>query len=183
MAGAMSELQASFQRLSERERRLVVITLAVAAVLLATLMVMWTGRTLSQKRAQVESQRTQLAEIRGYQDDYQRAENEEKRSLARLKSNRVSLFSRLNQAAQKLGLSLKDLNEREVPVKDSNVQETQVEVNLKNLSIDKLNELLKEIEGESTNGLVKVVKLKVKTRHDNAEMLDVTMTVATWKAS
>lgn len=183
MSNALDSLRSSFERLSGRERRLVLLTLVVAATLLVTGIVMWTHTALGDKQARLRNQEQQLGEIRSYEEAYKQAETEERRAINRLKSNRISLFSRLNEAAKKLGLNLKDLNEREVPVKDADVKEIQVEVNLRNVSIDKLGEFLKEIEGESNAGLVKIVKLKVKTRHDNEEMLDVTMTVATWKSS
>ena len=48
--------------------------------------------------------------------------------------------------------------------------------------LGKLNTFLEKIEGKSSNGLVKIMKLKVKTRYDNAELLDVGMTVSTWQA-
>lgn len=181
MAGLMENASAALARLSERERRLVLITGAVAVLVLGGGLVLWSQSALDAKRKQVKNQRQQLEQIQSFEEEYKAAEAREKDAINRLKGNNVSLFSRLNQAAQKLGLALKDLNEREVPVKDANVKEIQVEVNVKNLSIDKLNEFIKEIEGERGDELVKVTKLKVKTRFDNDEMLDATLTVATWK--
>lgn len=181
MASALDSVKASFDRMNDRERRLVLLTATVALVLVVGGLVLGTSGALDRKRKRVAKQQVQLQQILSYEVDYKAAEQAEKRAIQRLTSNKVSLFSRLNQAATKLGLSLKDLNERDVPVKDSDVKQTQVELNVKNLSIDKLNEFLKEIEGESSEGLVKVVKMKIRARHDNSEMLDATLTVATWK--
>ena len=56
-------------------------------------------------------------------------------------------------------------------------------MNLKSLSVDKLTQFLEEIEGADKSGLIKITKLKVKTRHDAEDLRDVTLTVATWKKS
>lgn len=179
---ALDDLKASFDRMSDRERRLVMLTGSVAVVLLVGGIVLGTNSALETRQKRVKKQSEQLEQILSYESDYRAAEAAEKKAVSRLTSNKISLFSRLNKAATKLGLSLRDLNEREVPVKDAeDVKEVRVEVNVKNISIDKLNEFLKEIEGERNDGLVKIMKMKVKTRHDNDEMLDATLTVATWK--
>jgi outer membrane biogenesis lipoprotein LolB len=179
---ALDNLKASFDRMNDRERRLVLLTATVAAVLLIGGIVLGTGSALDSREKRVKKQQEQLDQILSFESDYRAAEAAEKQAVSRLTSNKISLFSRLNQAATKLGLSLRDLNEREVPVKDAeDVKEVRVEVNVKNISIDKLNEFIKEIEGERSDGLVKVMKMKVKTRHDNDEMLDANLTVATWK--
>jgi len=85
--------------------------------------------------------------------------------------------------AQELGLTLNDLNERRTPIKESGIDEISVDVNLKQMSIDKLDAFLEKIEDGKYGGMVKVLKIKVKTRYDNPELLDVTMKVATYKPS
>ena len=107
----------------------------------------------------------------------------EKRNNARIRSNLASLSSVITKATSELGLQVTDLNERRIPVKDSDVQEVDVDVNLKEISVDKLDTLLEKLEGKRTDGVVKVSKLKVKTRFDNPDMLEIAMTVTTWKSS
>jgi hypothetical protein len=89
----------------------------------------------------------------------------------------------MQKAASEVGLSLSDLNERRLPVKDSDLTEVTVEVNLKEISIDKLVTLLEKIEGKTSAGVVKVTKLKTKTRLDAPDMLEVNLTVSTWRAA
>jgi hypothetical protein len=81
-----------------------------------------------------------------------------------------------------VGLPLSDLNERRIPVKDSDLTEITVDVTLKDISVDKLVTLLENIEGKTTGGVVKVTKLKVKTRLEAPDMLEATLTVSTWRA-
>jgi multidrug efflux pump subunit AcrB len=176
------KLGAALGRMSDRERRLVGITAAVAVVVFAAGIVYFGNGWLSSKEKRVASMRTSLEQILALESQYRDAEAREKKNAQRLKSNPVALFSLLQSSAGDLGLTLNDLNERKVPLKDSGITQVSVEVNLKQVSIDKLSAFLEKIEGARSNGLVKVTKLKVKTRFDNDQLLDVNMTVATWKA-
>jgi type II secretory pathway component PulM len=176
-----SRLATSFSRLSERERRLVLVT-GVVAILLFVGGGSWAASgALDAKRKRVVAKQEQLDQILALRDRYQEAEQQEKRAASRVKSNTTSLFSLLQKTAGELGLQLNDLNERKVPVKDTDLVEVSVDVNLKEVSIDKLNSFLEKIEGKRRDDVVKVQKLKVKTRFDAPDMLEVSMTVATWK--
>jgi hypothetical protein len=123
------------------------------------------------------------AQIETLRTAYDAAAAREKAADARIQSaSTTSLFTLLQKSAGELGLALSDLNERRLPVKDSELTEVTVDVNLKEISVDKLVTLLEKIEGRSSDGVVKVSKLKVKTRFDNPEMLEASLTVSTWKA-
>jgi multidrug efflux pump subunit AcrB len=176
-------LGAALDRMSDRERKLVLLTAGVAIVLVGGLLVTLTQGALESKSKRVELKQEQLTSIQSLEEQYKTAEADEKRALQRLQTNTTSLFSHLQKTAAKLGLSLSDLAERQLPVKDTGVTEVTVDVNLKSLSVDKLTQFLEEIEGADKSGLIKITKLKVKTRHDAEDLLDVTLTVATWKKS
>ncbi len=185
MAGGLfDQILAAFGRLTDRERLLVGITVAVALVLGVLGGGYLISSSLEAKEKRVKIRREQLTEILGREALYKAAATREKKDARKLKGNNISLFSLLQKTAQELDLGLNDLNERETPVKNNtNVTEVSVDVNLKKVSVDKLNALLEKIEGPASRGLVKILKLKVSSRHDNNELLDVKMTVATWKAS
>jgi hypothetical protein len=176
-------LGAALDRMSDRERKLVFLTAAVAIVLFGGLLVTLTQSALESKAKRVQTKQEQLASIQALEERYKEAEADEKRALQRLQTNTTSLFSHLQKTAGTLGLTLSDLAERQLPVKDTGVTEVTVDVNLKSLSVDKLTQFLEQIEGADKGGLIKVTKLKVKTRHDTEDLLDVTVTVATWKKS
>ncbi len=179
--GVGARLATSFQRLSERERRLVVITAVAVVVFVVGGGSLLASRSLDAREKRVIAKQEQLDQILSLRERYQEAEQSEKRAASRVKSNTVSLFSLLQKTAGDLGLQLNDLNERKVPVKDTDLTEVSVDVTLKEVSVDKLNAFLEKIEGVRRDGIVKVQKLKVKTRFDAPDMLEVTMTVATWK--
>lgn len=181
--GSLSGVKGALSRMSDRERKLVGLTGAVAALLLFGGAFLWVDKTLDGKARRVRDLNESLQQVLALEGQYKAAEARDRQNAMRLRTNNVSLFSLLQTAAGQLGLTLNDLNERKVPLKNGDIEEVSVEVNLKQVSIDKLNLFLEKIEGKSSGGLVKIVKLKVKTRHDNPELLDVNMTVATWKAS
>ena len=108
-------------------------------------------------------------------------EKEAKEQANKLQGKNISLFSLLQTSASELGLSLKDLNEKKTPLKDTELIQVSVEVNLKEVSIDKLTSFLKSVESKEGKDLVKVTRLKTKTRFDNDQLLDVRMTVSTWR--
>jgi hypothetical protein len=180
---AIEQLQTSFSRLSDRERILVMLTAAVAVVFIIVGIAWWANSAIDGRKKSVVIKKDKLEQILALEGQYKEAANREAKATQKLERNSVSLFSLLQKTAGELNLKLNDLNERKTPVRDSEIEEVSVEVNLKQLSVDKLNQFLEKIEGKSKDGLVKILKLKVKTRFDNPQLLDVNMTVATWKKS
>jgi type II secretory pathway component PulM len=180
---APSGLGAAFANMSERERRLVTLLIAAFTLIVLAGGLWWATSKLDGRERRVRDMRQNLQQILALEAQYKSAEQTEKKSASRLRTNNTSLFSLLQKSAGALGLTLNDLNERKTPVRDTEVTEVSVEVNLKKVSIDKLNTFLEKVEGKRSSGLVKVKKLKVKSRYDDPELLDVNMTVVTWKAS
>lgn len=173
-----------FSRLSERERRLVLLTSAVAAVLVILLGMTLMNSALDKRKKRVALRRDEIAQLEALRGRYQEAVQTQDRAKSRIASNTGSLFTLLQNAASEVGIPLTDLNERRTPVKDApDLTEVSVDLTLKELSVDKLNTLLEKVEGVRNEGVVKVVKLKVKTRFDNPELLEANMTVATWKSA
>lgn len=179
-----SRIGTALARMSERERRLVMLTVAVAVVLVIVGGVTLVGTALDKRQKLVATRREEIAQLDTLRDKYQEAVMAETRSQQRIKTNTASLFSLMQKSAGEVGLSLTDLNERRAPVKDAvDLNEVTVDVTLKEISVDKLDTLLEKIEGKRSDGIVKVTKLKVKTRFDNPELLETTMTVSTWKST
>jgi hypothetical protein len=181
--GLLNRISSWFGALTERERLLVLVTAAVAAIFVFGGSVLWASSGLEKREKRIKLRNEQLSQILALEGTYKQAKSAIAAEERRLKGNKVSLFSLCNKAANEIGLTLNDLNERKKPVRDTNLEEISVEVNLKSLTMDKLTSFLEAIEGKKAGGLVKVVKLKVKTRFDNPDLLDVQMTVATWKVA
>lgn len=178
-----SRVTSALAGLNDRERRLVLMLACAVLVFFVGGGVWWATGALAAKERRVRDMREVLTQIQSLESQYKAAEQAERQAEMRLRTNNTSLFSLLQEAAGQLGLTLNDLNERRTPANEAgDITEVSVEVNLKEVSIDKLNTFLEKIEGKTSSGLVKIMKLKVKTRYDNPELLDVGMTVSTWQA-
>ena len=182
-APTQSALGAAFSKMTDRERKLVALT-AVVAVLLVVAGLAWSiSGAITKREKGIAARKEEIAQLEALRGEYEAATARQKAAENRIKSAAAtSLFTLMQKSAAEVGLSLADLNERRIPVKDSDLTEVTVDVNLKEISIDKLATLLEKIEGRTTDGVVKVTKLKVKTRFDNPEMLEAMLTVSTWKA-
>lgn len=181
MSETMHNALGALGQLSARERVLVALLGAVMAALLTFGAVWLVGSRLDKAERRLDERKEQLALIEGLQGKYRVAEQHQREQSKKLESNAVSLFSLLQKTAGELGLTLDNLNERKSPIKEANVDEISVDVSLPKVSITKLNKFLEKMEGYPNTGLVKVTKLKVKTNFTNEDLLDVHMTVATYR--
>ncbi|MBI1947585.1 MAG: type II secretion system protein M [Deltaproteobacteria bacterium] len=181
---SFSGIPQAFARLSEREKRLVLVTGVVAVVFVCAIGITAVNSAIAGRTKRVTMRKDEIAQLDVLRDRYHDAEEAEKKSAAQIKSNNQSLFTLVQKASTEVGLPVPDLQERRTPVKDAaDIQEVSVDVNLKEISVDKLTTLLEKIEGKRSDGVVKVTKLKVKTRFDNPELLEVNLTVSTWRSS
>jgi hypothetical protein len=178
-----SAIAAAFQRMTDRERKLVMLTASVAVVLVVAGLGWSLSSSLSRREKGIATRKEEIAVLESLRGDYEAAVARQQQAESRIKSAATtSLFTLMQKAAGDVGLPLSDLNERRIPVKDSDLTEITVDVTLKDISIDKLVTLLENIEGKNTSGVVKVTKLKVKTRLEAPDMLEVNLTVSTWRA-
>jgi type II secretory pathway component PulM len=178
LQGALS----SFGRLSERERVMVTVLAVVLLVAAAAGVTFLVGKRLDRAERRLQERREQLSTIEGLEGRFRQTGQEQAATKARLQRNPVQLFSLLQKSAGELGLKLDNLNERRSPIKEAGVDEVSVDVTLKDVSITKLSKFMEKMEGPPNTGLVKVTKLKVKTGFQNEDLLDVTMTVSTYRA-
>ena len=172
-----------FERLNEHEKRLILVGIGSVFLFVLGGSLLWFNQSVGKKRTEIEAIHKRLDEIILLEDEYRVAKAKQEAEERRFQSNNLSLFSLIQNAANRYGLTLYDLNEKKEPVAESRLIEISVVVNLKELSLDRMTAFLEELENSSEKGLVKVTRLKVKTRYDTPELLDVQMTVTTWKTS
>ena len=180
MGAFIDSISIRFERLTEREKKLV--TIFGVALFLITIgsSFLWFYTSLNDKKMQLESTRLRLGEILSLKSQYQEAKQKQEAEEKRFRSNDISLFSLIQANATRYGLILNDLNERKEPVGESRLMQTDVVINLKEISIDRLTAFIVSLE-ETEGGVIKITRLKIKTRYDKSDMLDVQMTVSTWK--
>jgi hypothetical protein len=181
MTEAMQGPMGTLGRLSSREQVMVGVLALVLLTVSGGGMTWFVAQRLDRAERRLNERRETLATIESLEGRYRAAELETKRTNDKIKQNPVQLFSLLNRVASELGLKLDNLNERHSPLKDAGIDEVSVEVALKDMSITKLNKFLEKLEGPPHSGLVKVTKLKVKTAFQNDQMLDINMTVSTYR--
>lgn len=178
-----SALAATFQRMTDRERKLVTMTAAVAVIFVVGGLGWSLSNSLERREKGIAIRKEEIAGLEALRGDYEAAVSRQQQAESRIKSAAsTSLFTLMQKAAGDVGLPLSDLNERRIPVKDSELTEITVDVTLKDISIDKLTSLLENIEGKTAGGVVKVTKLKARTRLEAPDMLEVNLTVSTWRA-
>jgi type II secretory pathway component PulM len=172
-----------YDGLTDRERRMTSIFAICAVVVLVAGTLFFAMSKINTKRELLSRNKAQLAEIKELESAYNLAKERHERELRRIRRNDVSLFTFIQDITSRLGLAVKDLTEQRRTIAKSNIVEISVRVNLNKLSIDKVSRVIEELESPESNAPVKVTKLKINKRHDEPELLDLQLTVSTWKST
>ncbi len=183
MKSWLGRLGAAFERLSGREQILAVLMSFLLGGMILGFGGWLVNRDLTARDKRINSKVTRLKEIGELRGDYQRRLDEQARIAQEVRSNNgTRLLSYLDGLAQAAGVQLGNAAERPgEPTGSEQVKEEMAEVNIKNVSLDRLHKFLADIE--EGNRLVKVRRLRIKTRFDNKQMLDATVTVGTFKSA
>lgn len=169
--------------LSDRDRRLLgILSIGFLGLMLVFGLIFSVARVTS-KRSELNRNKEQLAQIKDLESQYLEARSKVEQAKRRVKLNDVSLFTFIQGITSRLGLSVNDLTEQSRPLPKSDIVEVSVRLNLTKLSIDKVTALIEELEQEDDEELVKVTKLKINKSYSEPELLDVQMTVSTWKST
>lgn len=173
-----------FDNLTERERRLIfLLTISLSSIILVSA-IYFAVTKIDNKKNLLSKNKNYVLQIKELEGEYFKAKKENEKAQNRIKKNSVSLFSLISSITSKLSLSIKDLNETKRPIGKTEVVEVSVKLSLSKLSIDRLIALIEAIEKSEDGGdLVKVTRLKVNKRFDEPDMLDIQMTVSTWKSA
>jgi hypothetical protein len=172
-----------YDGLSDRERRLMSLVAAILCVLIVCLVLYVAISKISSKNITLTRNKEQLAQIKDLEGEYSVAKEKHEQEMRRIRRNNISLFTYIQGITSRLGLSVPGMTEQKRPLGKSNAVEVSVRVNLTKLSLDKLTRLLELIESPENGGQVKVTKLKINKRHDEPDLLDLQMTVSTWKST
>ncbi len=181
MKAKLSQFAVAFERLSGREQVMVIVMIVGLIGMIVGFGGYFVNKDLHAKHRRIEAKMEKLKEIAELRGDYQRRLNEQKRLADEVRRNKdTRILSYLEGLSKKANIELKNASERQGEATGSDlVKEEAAEVMIQNVSLDRLNEFLKQIE--EGNHLVKIRRLKIKTRFDNKEMLDANVTVGTFK--
>lgn len=181
MKARLSQIGAAFERLSSREQVMVLFMVVVVGLAIFGGGAYLLNRDLQNREKRIASKIGKLKEIAGYRGDYQRKLAEQQQLVSEVRGNSSTrILSYLEELAKKSKVDLSNASERPGEATGSDqVKEEAAEVMIKNVSLDRLHAFLQEIE--TRNRLVKVRRLKIKSRFDNKQMLDASVTVGTYK--
>jgi general secretion pathway protein M len=176
-----ADLEAFFQRLSQRER--VLVTAAGLAVLAFVVFLVSFGvsRGISARQARIEEKTRMLAQVGKLAQGWRAAQAERADLERRLKGGQgAPLMTFVAQTGARLGVEVNDLRPSSQPgeVAGGVVEET-VEVNVAKLDLPKLAALLEALE--KGPGVVKVRRVQLRTRTDDPAAVDVSLLVATYQ--
>lgn len=175
---ARAAAEAWLSRLAPRER--VMVSAAAAAVALFAVFLVGTGisRSIAGREERIEEKTRLLAQIGKLTQGYRQVQAERTALESRLKAPAVPLMSFVAQTGQQLGIEVNDLRPG-TPGGSEGVSEESVEVSLARVDLPKLARLLDGLERGP--GVVKVRRLRVTTRNDDPQLVDVTLLVATYR--
>lgn len=181
MRARLNALATGFERLSGREQGMVLFLALAFIGIIFGFGGFLVNRDLASRNKRIDAKSGQLRELAELRGDYQRRLAEQNRLATEVRGNQgLRILSYLEELSKKANIDLGNAAERPGnPTGSEQVKEESAEVMVQNVSIDRLYEFLRQIE--QGNPLVKVRQLKIRTRFDNKEMLDASVTVGTFK--
>jgi len=175
----LARLRTFFANLSPRERMLVSCVGILAAAMVALLLVfqlLAVGDRLDARRAAAEQQLEVMARLRREFDDLNaRLRSVEERIQG---GQRGNLRTTLESLAQRAQVKVESMEPQSSPTHDR-YRETKVEVGLREVTLAQAVSYLHEIE--QTPQPLSVKALRIRTRQEKPELLDVTFTVSSFE--
>lgn len=176
----LQPLRATFESLAPRERLLI-----SAVALLVALAVAWFGvvqrmldyRSRADERVAVAER--QLEVLQRLREEFEEVNGRLSSVEQRIASGESgNLRTTLETLASRAAVKIESMEPQASPASDR-YRETKVEVGLKQVTLPQTVRYLHEIE--STSQVLSVKTLRIRTRSDNPELLDVTFTVSSFE--
>ncbi len=175
----LSDVQTWFQRLTARERRLVVIAgSALSAFVLFFVLISFSTSAAGYRR-RTEEKLIKLKEVQTLAASYRDAEQNRQAMERQLTTNKLSLNSYLEDKATAAGLSIPVMNPKpDAAIADGKIIESAVEFTLTDITVNRMVDFLTAVERGP--GVVKVKLLRVEPRTAN-QTLTIWATIATYR--
>jgi general secretion pathway protein M len=181
--GLISDLQSWLLAATPRERRL--LTIAGSGILLFIAFVLWVSFSSAIRKAQTRLEEKQLdfEKISRLASGYSSQEQERQLLEARLRQTPPALMSFVDATAKAHGVDVGGMSDRGIVAGGQNgkPREQSIEVNLGKVPLDKLVQLLQDLE--RSPGVVKVRRLRVRKSFENKDLLDVSLSVSAWQGA
>jgi general secretion pathway protein M len=175
-----ASIEEALGRLSTRERTLVGIAAAVALGLFLFLVAFGFSRAINRRQVSIVEKSKALEEIGNLAATYRDRDTHRRQLEERLKVP-VKLFTFIDDVSKRQGVEIGDMQDRGSTTGTDKVSEAVVEFDLNKLTLDKLTNFLNAIEHGPH--IVKVKKIRIRTRLDDVNSVDVSLTVATYSVT
>jgi general secretion pathway protein M len=177
--GLLNDAKAWFERLSTRERQMVLATGGAVLAFVLFLILFSFSNSASGYRKRTDQKLAKLREVQTLAASYRQATDARQAVEQQLTSSDVRLMSYIEDKATRSGLTVPNMTPKgEVGLGDGNIIESSVELTFTDVDLRKLHTFLQDVE--SGPGVVKVKSLRMEPRA-SAETLTVWTTVATYK--
>jgi general secretion pathway protein M len=167
-------------RLSTRERVLVGIAVAVFLSLGLIVIGFSLSGAISRREASIREKGKALQEIWSLAATYKERDARRKQLEEKLRVP-VKLFTYIDELSKKQGVEIGDMQDRGNTTGADKVTEAVVEFDLSKLTLDKLTNFLNAIEHGPH--ILKIKKIRLRTRLDDPNSVDVSLAVATYTVS
>ncbi|MEO6952195.1 MAG: type II secretion system protein GspM [Polyangia bacterium] len=174
----LSRLSERWERLSPRERTLVSAMAATFIVMITLILGFVVTDSISTVEGQNADARQALRDLDTQREPYLRAKAKANAMELRMGKTPVQLQAFLEQVAKDSGVEIPESNELAPVPAGKQFVERSVSIRLKQVKLDSLAKFLKGVEGGPN--LVVVTALRVTTRDEKHENLEVEMTVTTY---
>jgi general secretion pathway protein M len=180
----MDEARNYWERLSGRDRNLLMLMGGAIGVFLVFVTGMSMSHALDRRQALLETKTKNLREVAQLTVGYRQAESARTELERKLKDHAVkNLFSYIEELTKKDLIDIGGMTDKGTgPVgdgkdKDSKLAMQSVEVTLTRVPLDKLTKFLNDVENNP--GMVRVTRLQIRPREDG-DVLDAWFTVSTY---
>ena len=176
-----NQMLAGWDNLSARERTILSLMGAVAGVFLAVLIVVNPLLNAVERGGErVESAERLLQVMIRLERDYKEIHGQLEDTEGKIRGNkeRRNVLTQLEALATWAKVKVDSMKERQAANHDE-YRETRVEVSLKSVSLEQTTEYLHSIE--TSERLFAVKSMRIRTRSDGSDLLDVTFTVSSFE--
>ncbi len=175
----LADLLAAFGRLTEREKRMVMVA-GVAVVFFVVFIVLYSfGASADRTKRRIADKTTKLAQVQNLATSFRAAEQVRQGVEQKLDASNIRLISYVEEKATAAGLDTPSMQPKaDVALGDGRIVESSVEFTLTDVPLGRLVDFLTSIE--TGPGVVKVKYLRIEPRVAN-ETLTAWVTVSTYK--
>jgi glycine cleavage system regulatory protein len=177
----IEDLLAALERLSRREKFMVGGLAICFIVFVVALVSFWVSSSLGAMERRIQDKTTRLQTVIDYRQQYEEAKRRDEEVKKQIQRGRnIDLVATLTSLEKQLGVNIEDLQTRTPGINtEKGIEEVKVEVNIPLITIDRLVELLEEVERKSKTIAVRV--LRVRNNFRDPTQLDVNMTVSNFQ--